>query len=135
MRACCGLVRHFYDGVPRRQGRERNTDHACLISCQYYCTKSSYNDLNFVQKHRDHPLYIRHVTRIRLHQKNCLAAHDMSSGWLCPRMEVMQNPDRWLTLVERAEHGLTGWKLSMCHECAELLEILEGFMEPACHQI
>ena len=56
VRACCGLVRHFYDGVPRRQGRERNTDHACLISCQHDCTKSSYNDLNFVQKHSDHPL-------------------------------------------------------------------------------
>ena len=38
------------------KGRERNTDHACLISCQYDCTKSSYNDLNFVQKHSDHPL-------------------------------------------------------------------------------
>ena len=56
VRACCGLVRHFYDVVPRCQGRERNTDHACLISCQYDCTKSSYNDLNFVQKHSDHPL-------------------------------------------------------------------------------
>ena len=56
MRACCGLVRHFYDGVPSRQGRERNTDHACLVSCQYDCTKSSYNDLNVVQKHSDHPL-------------------------------------------------------------------------------
>ena len=57
VRACCGLVRHFYDGIPRRQGREWNTDHACLISCQYDCTKSSYNDLNFVQKHSDHPLH------------------------------------------------------------------------------
>ena len=44
-------------GVLRRQGRERDTDHVCLISCQYDCTKSSYNDLNFVQKHSDHPLH------------------------------------------------------------------------------
>ena len=66
MRACCGRVRHFYDGVPRRQRRESNTDHACRISCPYDCTKSSYNDLNFVQKHSDHPLY-PHVFR---HQSN-----------------------------------------------------------------
>ena len=65
VRACCGLVRHFYDGVPRRQGRERNTDHACLISCQYDCTKSSYNDLNFVQKHGDHPLEVHILHNFR----------------------------------------------------------------------
>ena len=41
----------------RRQGRERNTDHICLISCPCDCTKSNYNYLKFVQKLSDHPLY------------------------------------------------------------------------------
>ena len=56
MRTCCRSVRNFHEDPHRRQGRERNTDHVCLISCQCDCTKSSYNDLKFVQKLSDHPL-------------------------------------------------------------------------------
>ena len=56
MRTCCRSVRNFHEVPHRRQGRERNTDHVCLISCQCDCTKSSYNYLPFVQKLSDHPL-------------------------------------------------------------------------------
>ena len=57
VRTCCRSVRNFHEVPHRRQGRERNTDHVCMISCQCDCTKSSYNDLKFVQKLSDHPLY------------------------------------------------------------------------------